>query len=407
MSEKDLDNLFKSKLGERAFKYNPKAWQAMEQILDSRKRGLAFYWRTAAAVLAFFGLSLVFALNQPKMALQQNELSTPVSIMQDAENPMPSVEVESTKPTNSALNNKQNEPTTNSVAVVPSSKSNTSITGATSPNAPTYKKEHKNPVVITGDETNVESKNSKVVASSSEVLLEVEPIQSDVLVLPELELNQMTIATTEGDIKNVNKKSEISAKQLGIYPFIRMSGMTSSINLNATNGYGFSAGGGIEKSIGKHFSVAAGINYVQRSRPGLNKSSDSVFYGFTAERKIKEEEILRTHHVEMPLTLTFLANSRHRIGAGVSAAYLIDSEASVATQESRFEELVKSSKSVENVLKHELNAWNFGAHLQYQFLIAPRLSIGTSLHYSFSDFTLETPTNQRLTDVRLFLQYAF
>ncbi len=411
MSEKDLDNLFKSKLGERAFEYNPKAWQAMEQILDSRKRGLAFYWRSAAAVLAFFGLSLIFALNQPEIVSTNTQQNKAVSATQKQKNTVPAAaEFENNSAKENAMNNEKNG-VSNDVVVANPAALNTAVAEENTAFNSTKKNElNEKPSLGATNQNNTSNatafsaqEDEKALAVANEKLL----TENDFVVLPELKLKQIVVDANRGAVINTDKRPPFSAKKLGLFPFVRISGMSSSINLNATNGYGFSIGGGVEKTLGSNFSVATSINYVQRSRPGLNKSSDSTFYKFAAERIFRREEILRTHHVELPLTFTYLANSRHRIGAGFSAAYLFGSEATVDLEKSKSDELIKRDRNTEAVVKHDLNTWNFGAHVQYQFLIAPRFSMGTSLHYSFSDFTLDTPTEQRLTDVRLFLQYAF
>lgn len=53
MKDQDLDRLFKSKLSEAAYPYNPDNWARMEQLLDARTTGVApWYWRYSAALLA-------------------------------------------------------------------------------------------------------------------------------------------------------------------------------------------------------------------------------------------------------------------------------------------------------------------------------------------------------------------
>ncbi len=69
-----LDNLFKEKLAVKSYPYNPKNWEKMAAILDggAASRGGAFYWRAAAAILLFAmlaGGALLFD-NSDKNALQ-------------------------------------------------------------------------------------------------------------------------------------------------------------------------------------------------------------------------------------------------------------------------------------------------------------------------------------------------
>jgi len=78
MKDKDLDRLFKSKLSEAAYPYNPDNWARMETLLDARTAGVApWYWRYSAALVVvglLLGGLITFQGNLPN-----GEEATPIT----------------------------------------------------------------------------------------------------------------------------------------------------------------------------------------------------------------------------------------------------------------------------------------------------------------------------------------
>ena len=65
--------LFDKKINQSQFAYNPDNWARMEAILDQKgRKPLAFYWRSAAAILAAAGISSLLLFQN-----QANQLHEP------------------------------------------------------------------------------------------------------------------------------------------------------------------------------------------------------------------------------------------------------------------------------------------------------------------------------------------
>lgn len=396
MSDKNLDNLFKSKLGERSFEYNPKAWQAMEQMLDDRKPSLAFYWGTAATVLAFFGLSLIFALTQTS-AVSNNEVLNPVVVS-------PNTEELNLSNHQKPLKKEQNNVADNIERLKePSTQENTSRT-TNAEESSTIANQASQPSFKTTPKAAIDNNTNETVAQkeTENVTLKTK----NLLTLPELEYSSIIIDSEAALRKPTRKPFALTPATKWVYPFVRVGGLSSSVNFNATNGYGFSAGVGLDKPLSPNWLVSTSINYVQRTKPGLQKTADSLKYSFTESRIKYQEEIVLTQHLEIPVSINYQIANRHRLGAGVSFSYLLNADAYRERNEKSFKSQ-RVDYDLGSPKLYYLAKYNWSTHLQYQFLIAKKISLGTSIHYSFTDFTLETTEKQHLTDVRLFLQYAF
>jgi hypothetical protein len=354
--------------------------------------------------MAFFGLSLFFALSQDTLlnTVEPKVAAYPLDVIEVS--PAPAVEAIPDQATDIELIPNSTEVATPSGVMAseqiqPQKTSNQAIVAE--------QRETQNSTTSFAQPTAV-ANSAFADKQAPEVAKAEQPSNVDqvnIAALPYLNLAGIPSVNLNAREPNDFKQQKPKYTAKWAYPFIRIAGVSSSVNFQNTGGYGFSAAAGLEKPIGNGFSISAALAYTQRNKPGIGTVNDSVFYGFSAERIVNEEELLRTHHVELPLLFNYNLGSRHKLGLGLTARYMVAAEASITRQQTKFDRLFHRKESSEKA-QMALKSFDVALHAQYRYLVASRISVGTSLQYGFSDFAIDIDDSQRLTDVRLFLQYA-
>ncbi len=396
MSDKELDKLFSKKLRNRQFDYNPKAWKAMEELLDNRNKAHAFYWRSAAVILLLGAVAASFALMQPSVSGHPKHefVLPPVAVSPQAEeNQQPAKEtggVPEAGNTRSSVN-----------APVVSSEQQLSA-----PVAKTGKPSLKKTVNERLFAAHLGAQEEKSDAVQSRIALHEEssdweaPGYLGLAELPETPYLAMPFESAP------NKRPKTKYHSPSRFYF-NVGGSWSAVNFSAHQGYGWSAGLGYARNIGRGWSLAAEVNVVQRHSPGISQQRDSTFYSFNEERVIHTREVASLTHLELPLLLQYNTGTRHQWGIGGYAALLLDYEVQTVKERHVFEELVSKFNVQQPSEPEFLNRYDFGLLGQYRYRLSPSVNLGTRISGSLSDISTTDKRHMALTDVRMFLQYAF
>lgn len=399
MSEHELDKLFSKKLKARPLDYNPKAWAAMEAMLEAKTRSYAFYWRSAAAILFMAALLGIPALNQPGLQEVQKATEQPVSKNNSSNN----IQVQPDKPTDIAPKLSQEQPTEKVAqrankqrTSLQKSESSKSI-AASSANT---KKRLDEPGSFDELRSKQNLSNSeysalyeKQVAVKALAVLNMRSINQSM----ELELGEPFLYETKNNKKSINwGQAYVSAALL-----------TSSVDFSVNQGAGFSLGVGYQKQLSSAFQIGAEINYVYRATPSLTTKHDSVFYSFSQERVTNTTQVKSLSQLQIPVYVNYTLANKHRLGVGFYGSVLLNADVvNSREQRSSSQLLHKTSAPVEQE-ENWVNPFGMGWLAQYGYILSPSLELGFRFNQSLTDVDNAKEGNQFLSDGRVFIQYGF
>ncbi|AEV33366.1 Outer membrane protein transport protein (OMPP1/FadL/TodX) [Owenweeksia hongkongensis DSM 17368] len=402
MTEKEIEKLFKSKLDNREFAFNPANWEAMEAILDSTpKPAGAFYWRSVMAVL-LFGVAVWSLITFAPVAAESN-------VVNNSEVTAPLEEVDQAQEANTALKETQLEENLaeNELqkgkpekAVAPTSagvaERNTVINQEVQP-APTE--------VATAEDSYVD----EVVADEFSLVDPVStiPLSKKGFVFNN-ELPQALVEITSGNnftpeaFKKFDSKSSF---------YLEVSPVFSG-SYNANNvGVGWHAGLGWERAIGEKFQFIIGLGYTVQNGVGIENNSDSVFYNFGKELVETQEINRRLDYVELPVSISYKLNQRNMVELGMYTGYLVNVSRDVDKEISKFKTETQYESTKENGYQKEFKRMDYGLSLGYRYRLTPALSVGLHYNLGLVDITKNTQGDylQRHTNqnTRVVFRYRF
>jgi hypothetical protein len=415
MSDRDLDYIFKNKLTNREFEFNPASWEAMESLLDAEQKKSAYYLWTSAAIVAFglFVASLLFIQNPGKIAPQlpithiENSLSQPESIL-DTQNDRfseediekedlitnPVSEIEIPQETSSAVS--QSSPLSRF------SESN----GQTEPN-PT----ETNTTAFVDDVEEVNDARSYLDNSQPIVAEEnLANAQNDSyisvykgipsLISSESPSNLFTNRVRTNFIRRFQKQHEV---WLQAGPDFSQSTNDNSL---AT---GWMLGVNYQYRFSYLWSMSAGLNYSARTSLGISHSSDSVFYSFGQEIIRTEVENKRLDYFELPIELNYTLNGNHQFGAGAYVASLFNVNTTVNKTHFDYKGSVNKTVFDENRVSENFNQLDYGFTASYFYQYNPALSMGIQFKQGLADITRNRTTelndDHRNVQTRFILRY--
>ncbi len=401
MTERELEKLFKSKLNNREFAFNPANWEKMEGILDQKAvAGGRYFWRSAAAILLFGVVVASVIYYNPGTISQYDGISGPDFIPEGRVLPNMKPEVElnmgSEDPASIAFEEAKNLDQVSPES--PSTKSDISKKSTETEMSSVGHVERDNS--ITNDNQSTVSSTSAVEQSVSNVfgdgsegvgLVEnfefTEPLElsSKDYVLPELAAINFTVRDAEllGNAQELPPQRRINTSSL----FVNAGPVFTGSNTSNTLGTGFLAGVGYRKGLNYGFGVEAGLNYFVLNNVNIQNYSDSVFYRFGKERIETEEVNSRLDYLEVPLNLTCKLAPKHQLGVGGYAAVLLN----VSRDITKTTHTPKSGTYVEDEKASgyldEFNRFDFGLNAFYRYSISSRLNIGIHFKQGLMDIT--------------------
>ncbi|WP_417600571.1 porin family protein [Owenweeksia hongkongensis] len=406
MTEKEIEKLFKSKLNNREFAFNPANWEAMEAILDSTpKPAGVFYWRSVMAVL-LFGVAVWSLITFAPAVAESNvvnnsEFTAPLGKMDQSQEVI-TEENTALKETQLEENlaEKELQKGKPEKAVAPTSagvaERNTVINQEVQP-APTE--------VATAEDSYVD----EVVAD--EVSL-VDPVSTIPLSKKGFVFNN-ELPQTLGEITSGNNFTPEAFKKFDSKSsfYLEVSPVFSG-SYNANNvGVGWHAGLGWERAIGEKFQFNIGLGYTVQNGVGIENNSDSVFYNFGKEVVETQEVNRRLDYVELPVNISYKLNERNMVELGMYAGYLVNVSRDVDKEISKFKTETQYESTKESGYQKEFKRMDYGFSLGYRYRLTPALSVGLHYNLGLVDITKNTQGDylQRHTNqnTRVVFRYRF
>lgn len=402
MTEKELEKLFKSKLGDREVPFNPENWERMEAILDEKaavRRG--YYWKNAAAILIFGAVvaSLIFinpgmdspserkniaapsakeevqetgtgntVADEPGQKSNQEYLSAPAEDASTEENPGSPMAEQS---------NKEISETPEKLAEEKIVAANESTTEAgESENTRAMSKQDAPPV----------STNAEEATAGYFEAIDLLDLNDKGYRMPEAELPGLTTMALDLSIT----ENQPPHNQLNLSDFFVNAGpVFSNSHTGSGTGTGLQAGLGYRFRMRHGFSLETGISYVVQNDLNITNKSDSTFFNFGRERVETEEVNHRLDYIEIPLNVSYRFAPKHELGLGTYFSLLVNVERE--TQRTRY--TIKGGMNVENEQSSgylsEFSRIDYGLGVFYRYSVSSRFKVGLHLKQGLNDITMD------------------
>lgn len=411
MTEKEIEKLFKSKLNNREFAFNPTNWEAMETILDSApKPAGAFYWRSVMAVL-LFGVA-VWSLITFAPATAESNVANNTELRSPVENfaePQKAISIEDEVQIESQLEESQQEEVVAQNVMESADTKNTVTTTSvesTEQDAVTNQPvQEPSSAIVAAEETYVDEVVSDEVSLVNPA--SIIPLSNKGFVFNnELSNSSMTITPNANFTPDAFKKFDSkSSFYLEVAPVF-----SGSYNANDV-GVGWHAGLGWERGIGEKFQFNIGIGYTVQNGVGIENNSDSVFYNFGKEVVETQEVNRRLDYIELPVSFGYKLNERNMVELGMYAGYLVNVSRDVDKEISKFKTETQYESSQESGYQKEFKRMDYGLSLGYRYRLTPALSVGLHYNLGLVDITKNTQGDylQRHTNqnTRVVFRYRF
>lgn len=388
MTDKELDQLLKSKLAGKTYPYNPANWKAMEAMLNQAQApSTPLYWRQTAAILL---LTLLLAIP----LLWQN--------VGDAPLPAPAI----------------NQPVSNTS---PAAKDQPRVNEQTGENSGRTPADAQEPAVV----TNSEPKASNTVASEIQnQSTESSPAAAAIASAESGSGNRAAVAEASPTSREQPIYLAVSNKQTqnlpAHYSFARdLRPQTQSeapafaptidpralakfdnrheISLQAgpsvNQAYSSQTGAGWQ--LGVHYryratanlALSTSLNYVRTGDMGISTTADSVFFGFGRTEVRTEKHYRQISSIRVPLKAEYTISPKHMVTGGAFADVVtaIQMDLQKTTTPYKADPRVENHSSAKR--RNEFSNVNYGATLGYFYRYDPRLSFGLNINYSLTDLT--------------------
>ncbi len=404
MTEKEMEKLFRSKLNNREFAFNPGNWERMETILDQKaSAGRWYYWRSAAAILLFGFIVGGLAVYNPSDRNDYDAVSGTDFIQEGKELP-------------DAFGSKATEPATESNETIAyddvQGETESSVYNQLTPSqAKAITSPDDNVATNDFEQVNDAKQNNKEATVTKEFASTESTQDVDEAAIANTSANSIRHGFEPVETLNLTTKGYNLPALAVTYPsprftdiiegeqttplqkintnafFVNVGTVLSGSNTDNTLGNGLQAGIGYRRAFNNGFGVETGLNYFYLDNVNIQDRSDSVFYRFGKESIETEERNSRLDYLEVPLNLSYKIAPRHQIGLGGYAAILLNVERDIT----RTTFTPKGGTTVEDEKASgyldEFNRFDFGFSAFYRYSFSPRLKVGVHLKQGLMDIT--------------------
>jgi hypothetical protein len=379
MNEKDLKRLFQEKLAGQEHPFNPANWQAMEKMLDQRKRSWGYYWSTSAAIVVLALTSLLFQQNysvendkmsptplapalEPKVTPQKAKdleiLSSEKSekIAQDSEKEY--TKENTTSPAQTKSESKGSLVQNQSPVARSKNQSAQSLASSLSPSS---------------DRPNIPTSLVNTASAQWQPIDPAFPLASSSLINP--------------PAFKIPKSNEpylpANAHSLSI-----QAGPSFNNSYNGTGSAGFHLGILYEYDFAKKWSVETGLTYNRSGDIGILHATDSTFFGLgrTEVKTVKHYKNLSS--LRVPLNVNFAINQKHSLQVGVFADALLAISMDMQRTTTAFKQDPVHESHSSNKAREEFRTFNSGFNLGYRYQFNQLWQLGISYQGGLSDLTV-------------------
>lgn len=372
MTGAEFQSLFQNKAAESRFAFNPENWARMEAILDQRAvRPLAYFWRSAAAIL------LMAALSTGVLWQNQKPTATPLEEGIVQEGITPATKATTTKNASPVQFEEQNESLSSEA---PSTPTTSNDIAQVPPTTPIVTTPYQAPL-------NSEPRRSKVVAYQIE---NTEPASfvNQYLSLPSL--SEAFVSAPETVWPSLEKEPYIPQAYSRIY---LVAGPAVSSPMNGKMGSpGWQAGLEYEYGWSKASAISTGLIYNRSGDIGLETMHDSTFFGLGRTDVQTHRHYKNLSSLRIPLNYRY-SFANHGFGIGFNTDVLLN----VNMDETKTTTVFKQDPVVETTSYSQpmetFSPVNFSASLSYYYQYNERLSLALSYAFALNDLTNDNAQN--------------
>lgn len=144
---------------------------------------------------------------------------------------------------------------------------------------------------------------------------------------------------------------------------------------------GLMAGIEVEYMLKPNVTLSLGVNGYNRTSDGLNIDFDYLDYGFGEVNTRKTYSYTDLYFVEVPVSLNYVINSRHKIGAGATFTRLLTTKVNVKeeTKDTKYNDYSSSNSSQYLYHYNTFVLNNTGIHVNYQYMFK---RVGVNIGYT-------------------------
>lgn len=386
MTNKELEKLFKNKLGSRKVDFDSSSWEDMERVLDSKMPVVPWYlpfasWIKGITAAMVVGFSGYFIFGEPFDGYTKENYPTEVNSPFTTVNTTPKLDSaryqKSTNPDitgNSRLSDQINE--------TPSSEAKNDLEALQNKlgaNSFAYA-DGKIP------ERKARRKNKKQVKQNlkTQTVQErfVKSNQLNTKPLPDFEIDYSDQTLADGSRafqKRTERKAASNTSPLKIGGTL---GAITSRNLlpesegslNTGLKPGFSFGLLLSQPLNDKWGISGGLNY-KWQKANTSCSSHDVNYSFGEEHIYTTVDYCSLNNLELPLSTYYKLSGRHQINFGVYASYLWAASANYKVETIK---AFGSEKETGRMLDNSSikDVWDYGATAGYYYSINSMFQIG-------------------------------
>lgn len=438
MKDQDLDRLFKEKLAEAAYPYNPENWERMELLLDARHSGVApWYWRYSAALLAV-GVLLGSVIGfQPVPAGQpsKNPMAVPVTVQPASPARQESFDKPAPKSTNAPRKDRnsgaplQAEPLAEKAAShsndVPASSvaaQNTpaKTAGKIAAPSPAAEKEKSPGSSLSGRlaqnpaTPRIAPGKAAALEIAGQNLLSVVPADLNPLHLNALPVLPLKSGKILDSTRGAATPAEIfipGAPAFATHRFWLEGGLSLSSSFGNGHASGMLAGFHYEWQPCSGFSLTMGLNYRQTGNLNLAIRNDTTY--FTNQGRQDISTVKRFAHFQtlsFPVNAYWHLNHKHALSGGLYLGLALRQKATLITT-------TQQPKSSPEILRDEVSGQHpeftgtlSGLSLGYTYQVNKNWEAGLQFRYGLTDLTQDRVAPElrefhRLQQVQLVLRY--
>lgn len=419
----DIDKFFKDRLDGFESPHVPGAWDSMAAMLDSDNSGAAikninrFILASVVGTIVLAGSVIAYisgyntngvstytsnnnvvteapATNKPA-ASEAN--TNEAAIIEN--NSTQEETINSTAPENTETNSTANSNTANSATTT----QNTGTPEASTNNAPT--KTAPQPIAVVEEQDNTpvaEAKKETTKPQNTEAV----PFAKNNLQAITLEKKKLLVLDANG-INNIddyiNKQKVLIDSALRREKELRdmerfyrpQFGIQAGGNFNRvinTSADNFELGSGImvgvffTHNISKKWGVNAELNYLRSNGNSISRNVTQTDY-FLEKTTTNFFLVTKSfEYVQMPLSVSYSPTTRHKFSIGATGLLMVNSKTEVIENREKFADR-STTTTTENGVYEDLNTFNYGALLGYEYNLPGRYSLGLRYNQMFSDIT--------------------
>lgn len=400
MTGAEMQALFQNKTAQSSFAFNPENWSRMEAILDQKAiKPLAYFWRSAAAILIFAGIawSMLWQggssnLNLPNEAdlLNQAPISSDQDLLKASSTPNEAPAKESFQKTQTEGSTLPSTSGSAQGNIPPITQGPSSLAAnSADPNQPGLALAHDSEL----------ANNTKVAPAN---LKEDQQNIYSAIQAPTKGINAWNTFTSlaPGSLKDLN---------LGPVPFVKnkdpyvpqaysklylLAGPGLSAPMNGKMGSpGWQLGLEYEYGWNEKSALSAGVVYNRSGDIGLETVHDSTFFGLGRTDIQTHRHYKSLSSIRIPLSYRYNFAPKQSFGFGLNTDILV----SVRMDQTKTTQVFKQDTRVEeqafNQMMESFEPVNFSAHFSYQYQYSPRLSFAFTYALALNDISRDQAQN--------------